>query len=76
MDLDIEQYNDLSPDLGHVEYCISVVAGVCTQVIDTPVTRSSILYENSGTKFACHEMEQLSSSLMANVSCSALLLLI
>lgn len=45
MDLDIEQYNyDLN---GNLEHCIQVLAGVATQCIDTPVTRSSILYENS-----------------------------
>lgn len=45
MDLDIERYNyDL---LAGSEYCISVLAGICTAVIDSPVTRSSILYENS-----------------------------
>eukprot|EP01084_Bolivina_argentea_P153713 268001_1 len=44
MDLDIEQYNYAIQS--HWEYSIKTIAGVCTQIIDTPVTRSSLLYEN------------------------------
>ena len=44
MDLDIEQYNYVIPP--HYEYSIRTIAGICTQLIDTPVTRSSLLFEN------------------------------
>lgn len=49
MDLDIERYNyALSVD---TEYSIRTIAGLVTQLIDSPVSRSSLLFENQSLLF-------------------------